>query len=417
MDLPAIRVPYLGASGFMAVVMLLHMIFFANFVVGGPVLAVITEYLGIRKKDPRYDLFARHLANMLFVAMVLGPVLGVGIVALNTGLFPRFFSAGVHVFFWPLVVEIVAFLLEAVFIVAYKYTWDRLRTRKRLHMTLGLLGGLGSWLSMALINGLASFLLTPGKWVETRSTWDAVFNPSFLPSLLHRAVASLSITAFFMIAYALYMRKREPQEGYASWALRYAGLWAVVTTALQFVPGVWYLQKLPQEVWAKFLAGPLTPYWFGGILLAAVAVIIVYFASQNSMQTLRSPFARGLVWLTIPMIFATTWLMGFSRERARKPYLIYGVMYGNQQWVQKTGAEEPQASEVEGEALYQEKCAACHPALGGDPFEKATRYATDEDLESFLRNPEAQGKPNMPPFDGTDEELKAIIQYLRANKP
>ncbi len=148
-------------------------------------------------------------------------------------------------------------------------------------------------MGMALINGLASFLLTPGKRIEARRTIDAVFNPSFLPSLLHRALASLSIAAFFMVAYALYMCKREPEDGYAAWALRYAGFWAVMTTALQFVPGVWYLQKLPQEVWARFLAGPLTPYWFGGILLAAAAVLIIYFSIQDGRATFSKPFARG----------------------------------------------------------------------------------------------------------------------------
>ncbi len=43
MELPGLKVPLLGASGFVAAVMLLHMIFFANFVVGSPVIAVITE--------------------------------------------------------------------------------------------------------------------------------------------------------------------------------------------------------------------------------------------------------------------------------------------------------------------------------------------------------------------------------------
>ncbi len=74
---------------------------------------------------------------MLFVAMIFAPVLGLGIVALNTGLFPRFFSAGVRIFFWPPILEIGAFLLEAVFIVLYRYTWDRLRDRRGLHMSLG----------------------------------------------------------------------------------------------------------------------------------------------------------------------------------------------------------------------------------------------------------------------------------------
>ncbi|NOZ55808.1 MAG: hypothetical protein GXO73_03330 [Calditrichaeota bacterium] len=414
MNFPAIKVPFLGASGFMAIVMLVHMILFANFVVGGPLLAVITEYIGVKKKDERYDLFARHLANMLFVAMVLGPVLGVGIVALNTGLFPKFFTTGARIFFWPLAIEILAFLVEAVFIVTYKYTWDKLRDRKGLHMFFGLLGAVGSWSSMFLINALASFLLTPGKWVQTHSAWDAFFNPSMWPSVTHRAVASLSIASFFMIAYALYMRKREPQPGYAAWALRYAGTWAVVTTALQFVPGVWYLQKLPEAVWKKLLAGELTPYWYGAMLLAGTAVLIVHFTSRSAEKTLRNAGARGLLWLSMVMIVATTMLMGFTRERARKPYLIYGVMYGNQTFVEEAPTTAAQSEGADqGAKIFEDACAPCHPSVGGDAFAATSKYSTDDALKAFLRDPASKGKDMMPPFEGSDTELDQLVQYLR----
>ena len=73
--------------------------------------------------------------------------------------------------------------------------------------------------------------------------------------------------------------------------LGYAGRWAVISTALQFVPGVWYMIKAHQgtataapegSVIPKLLGGPLTVYWFGGIIIAAAAILVVWLtAVQN----------------------------------------------------------------------------------------------------------------------------------------
>ena len=110
-------------------------------------------------------------------------------------------------------------------------------------MAFGLLGALGAWVSGFIINGLATFMLTPGRWVETGSWVDAWFNPTMLPAFTHRAVAA------FSMLYALWMGRRsrsEEERSYAGWVLGYAGRWAVISTALQFVPGVWYMIKAHQ---------------------------------------------------------------------------------------------------------------------------------------------------------------------------
>ena len=95
---------------------------------------------------------------------------------------------------------------------------------------------------------------------------------------------------------------------------------------------------------------PLTIFWFGGILIAAVAVFLVYFLGiQNTKAGLKKLGKLGLI-LSVLCILTTTAFMGFTRERARKPYLVYGVVYGNQMMAQMipgfTTEDEPPA-EVE----------------------------------------------------------------------
>ena len=72
----------------------------------------------------------------------------------------------------------------------------------------------------------------------------------------------------------------------ASGHLTYAGKWALIATAIQFLPGVWYLYSLevgtryaaPEgSVVPKFLGGEVFIFWFGGILLATLAILIVWF--------------------------------------------------------------------------------------------------------------------------------------------
>jgi cytochrome bd-type quinol oxidase subunit 1 len=63
-NMPPIDVPLAGRSGRIAIIALLHIPFFVNFVMGAPVLAVLSEYIGLKKNGPRYDRFARHLSHM-----------------------------------------------------------------------------------------------------------------------------------------------------------------------------------------------------------------------------------------------------------------------------------------------------------------------------------------------------------------
>jgi len=270
-------------------------------------------------------------------------------------------------------------------------------------------------------------MLTPGRWVETRSALHMWFNPTSLPAFSHRAVAAFSISSFFIMVYALWMgrgKRSEEDQSYAAWLLHYAGRWAVLSTALQFVPGVWYMVQAHRGTEAaapegsiipKLLGGELTPFWFGGIIIAAAAILVVWFtAVQRSKQSLKG-FGRILIVTSVAAILVTTAFMGFSRERSRKPYLIYGVMYGNEVLV--GGTEDEPAAKVSpalGAApLFQKKCAICHKLAGeggtvGPDLDALDERLNAEELTALLAKPPAA----MPPFVGNVEERDSLIAYL-----
>ncbi|MHB8134629.1 MAG: cytochrome ubiquinol oxidase subunit I [Anaerolineaceae bacterium] len=439
MNWPPIDIPVLGRSGIIALVALFHFPFFVNFVMGAPVIAVISEWLGKRTGNPFYNRISKHLANMAFVTVGVGAFGGIALVATNIGLFPKFFSMGAGVFFWPLIIEIGAFMLEAIGIALYKYTWDKYH-HTPTHYIIGLIGAFGAWFSGFIINGLASFMLTPGQWVQTKDVFDAWFNPSFLPSYLHRCVAAFSITGFFMIIYTLWMfgrAKSEEDHSYVKWSLRYSGKWALISTALQFFPGVWYLTALERgtslaapegSVVPKLLNGQLTFFWFGGIILAATAILLVYFLSvQNPKTGLKLVGRLGLI-LSVLLILTTNAFMGFTRERARKPYLVYGAVYGNQimtdmmtKMFADDEASQPEVEEVgnpkEGKVLFESgPCLACHNLEGVGGVVKAldgvgTRLSAEQ-ISALLSSPPA----GMPPYGGTKAEKSDLVAFLESLK-
>jgi cytochrome bd-type quinol oxidase subunit 1 len=439
MNWPPIDVPVLGRSGLIALITLLHIPFFVNFVMGAPVIAVVAEWMGRRTGDSRYDRLSKDLSMMALVTVGVGALGGVAIVVANIGLFPRFFSVGAGIFFWPLAVEILAFATEAIFIAVYRYTWDRMKHRP-LHMLFGLLGAFGAWVSGLIINALASFMLTPGKWPETRNIWDAVFNPTFIPSYLHRGLAALSVTGFFLIVYSLWVARREPadsEDSYPIWSLRHAGKWALAATALQFLPGVWYLIAIEQgtslaapegSVVPKLLGGPLTFYWFGGIILAATAIVLVWFLALQNPKSGLTRLGKLALIVSVLCILTAGAFMGFTRERARKPYLVYGVMYGNELMadfphgrtvdaVDESSADRPLGgADEQALALYTTyRCSGCH-ALdgegGGIPLGGIGARMSVDDIQHIIANP----PKGMPAFGGTAEELATLSAFLAAQK-
>ena len=74
----------------------------------------------------------------------------------------------------------------------YRYG-PRLPDPTRLRL-LGL-SAFASWMSLFWINGILSWQLTPGGWLENRDVWTGFFNPGFLPSLLFRTISAAAIAA------------------------------------------------------------------------------------------------------------------------------------------------------------------------------------------------------------------------------
>ena len=59
---------------------------------------------------------------------------------------------------------------------------------------------------MVIINGIITFMLTPGHWIENHQFWTGFFNPTYAPSLLFRFCISLALAGIYSLTTASVQR-------------------------------------------------------------------------------------------------------------------------------------------------------------------------------------------------------------------
>jgi hypothetical protein len=402
MDYPQLDVPVIGGGLLVAALATLH-VFIANFIVGGSLFLIVLERRGWAEA-------ARSFAKTLLVTMgVVGSVTGVGIWFAILGVAPRATQELIRIFFWPLVAEYAMFVLEIVAMAVVVYGWERVRRGP-----WETLAAAASWLSMAIINGLLSFMLTSGDWPKTQSLADAFFNPTYFPSLLHRGLASIAVTGIGGLVFASF----RPDDDARAKLTRLSSKWFLVPTLLQFAAGAWYLFKIPllHRQWVLGYSITLSMIWSGAIGLALLLCAYVGFQGLKLGR-----MGIGSAGLCAIMLMTVVGMMEATREAVRRPFLIDRHMYSNQ--ILTTEIDElnrsgilsragPYDADRAGEAVFRLECRSCHTEKGFIGIKYSVKGRTYEELDLFLEKQIERWHPFMPVFVGTVEERKALAKYL-----
>jgi len=407
--------PLTGNSIIMAVVILIH-VFFAFFAVGGSTLAVFSEWIGRRKGDDDYITLARKVTKFLADMMKINGVLGVAIIVLIIGLWGSFARLLYSVMFWPFVTEGLFFLVLMIFSVAYNNTWDK--SSPRLHIFYGIVTAFAAIMSALLINAIWAFMMTPGEWIVTRNRWDAFFNPILWESSIHMIVPCLLNGALFIFLWTYWKSKTSDRDlEFYEKMNKFMGRVAGVLLFLQPLSGLSFLFKvksatenLPEKnPWQQIWTGVGQPYLHTMIGLAGVAVVfaLLYWLFGHEK-------GRKFLIGTALAVFVAFFMGGYTREKARKPYLVWGVMYMNQKFVGEKVEVTAAQGEMSGEQVYKDwECGACHTLQGkggniGPELIGLHESYKFEEIKELLREPPG----DMPPFEGSDEELDMLAEYL-----
>ncbi|WPD21966.1 MAG: cytochrome ubiquinol oxidase subunit I [Candidatus Electrothrix scaldis] len=421
--------PFLGNTIIMAVVILTH-VFFAFFAVGGSTLAVFSEWWGGRKNDNDYLRLAKGLSKFLSDLMKINGVLGVAIVVLTIGLWSKFGAFLYSTQFWPFLIEGAVFLFLMIFSVIYHNTWDS--ASRGLHIFYGMLTALFAMLAAVFINSIWIFMMVPGKWMETQSRWDAFNTPVLIESTLHMLIPCMINGALFVFVWSFWKARRPGQDqSYYAKVNKFSGAIGASLLFLQPISGLSFLLKVKSATeglpkpnpWAQLSGGTAQPFLYLMIGFACLAMVgaVIYWVRKHDK-------GRTALLAAAFCMFAAFFMGAYTREKARKPYLVWNTMGMDQRFTKtmkdKGVGDEPKIAAgavIDGKQVFQ-SCKGCHSykgeggTIGPDLTIVAQKYANNkEGLKSFISAPPPPASNVMTPFSGSEAELDALADYLLKN--
>lgn len=405
---------------------LLH-ILFVNLMVGGSVLTVLFEIVGLEL--PRYDRLARVVASTVTVNKSLAVVLGVGPLLLMNLLYTsQFYAANAltgHA--WLLLVPLVS----AAFLLTYlhKYTWDRWTgPRKTRHLLVGLAAAL-LFLGIPLIFLTnINLMLFPQTWSEVSGFFSSLRVGNVFPRYFHFLCASLAVTGLFLAAWT--GRARFPVErllpGFTRAGLtRHFYRWTFFVSCAQFLFGPFLLFTLP--------AAGITPAMLSIVIGAALVALLMLLLLWIEIRS--ADFAIGRLFWLITGLFAIVVLgMGQGRHLYREASLaphkaliarrteeFRAVELATQMRLAAgLGAGDALTAAPTGRAIFTRTCGLCHAkdtAIAAPSLVEIAGLYTGNaaGVVAWAKAP-SKKRPAYPPMPSFahlgDEQLALVAAYM-----
>lgn len=156
-----------------------------------PVLVVWFEFMAIRRKDEKLRNVAKFWSKIMALLVVTGVLSGTVIALQMSLVWPGILKFGGEVIGLPFMLETYFFLIEAVFLALYMFTWDNKRVSAWLHWFFGVMvviGSTGSAYVITSVNGWMNlptgFDIVNGKF-ENIDVLAAMFSTPALVTFFH----------------------------------------------------------------------------------------------------------------------------------------------------------------------------------------------------------------------------------------
>jgi cytochrome bd-type quinol oxidase subunit 1/mono/diheme cytochrome c family protein len=445
MNYPFWNIPYLGSGWVIGIIAIFH-VMISQFAVGGGFYLPFAEQKAMREgRTDWHEQLIAHSKFFLILTGVFGTVSGVGIWFAIGLTHPEATSTLIHNFVFGWAIEWVFFIVELTTAAVYYYTWNKIDPKH--HLTVGWVYAGASACTLVIINGILTFMLTPGDtWLSVAGTgaeaskfWNAFFNPTYWPSLLLRCTVCVSLAG----VWALITSSRI--DGYKFPALKTSLVkWSVKWLMASFVVVpfalVWYLWMVPESQRALLTlgidtigAGTFSTVTRIALLIIITSATIVGVAYQLGYKNPLDFNLSTAISILLLALMATA-AGEYSREMLRKPYVIGRWMYSNgvrvkyvdrinhegylkdSLWVWKDAAGES-SSYSRGEAIFRGECSSCHTLDGYRPVRQLLAGRDQANIASFLKmlheyKPDSPYRRFMPPLSGTSEDVNDLAEYL-----
>lgn len=442
MNYPVWEVPNIGGPWVIGLISIFHVLI-AWFAVGGGIYLPMAERKALKEgKSDWLPVLKTHSRFFLVLTSVFGAISGVGIWFAIALVSPEGTSTLIHNFVFGWAIEWVFFVVELAAAAAYYYSWDRIPAK--LHLKIGYVYAGASFLTLVIINGILSFMLTPGApWLAVAGTgqeasrfWEAFFNPTYFPSLIIRTLACLALAGVWAMLTLARVNGEVKDETRVS-MIRWSAAWLVPMFLLLPLFLGWFLAMTPGANLGLLQLGMSTIGSGGFTQVTRIALLtvittftiggVVYFFAYKFPKDLTWGHAASIMFLAIIATSSTEYV----RETIRKPWVIGDHMYSNgirKSEVEKFNTEgyltqsvwNPgrTSSTVEvGKAMFRGQCMSCHTDTG---YRSMKRFMAGRDAASTAsllkmlkeHKPESTTSKFMPPLVGTEEEISALGAYL-----
>ena len=284
-------------------------ILIAGLVSGAGELAPAIEFLGYVRQRRRYDRLAHGLGRfMVYYFSVSSTIAILLITVLLVGFWGHFWSTIVTIGWWPFFIEAWTFVLQVSLAYIWYYSWDALRGFKGLHMAIGGLLAIASFLQVYMIDIIASYMLTP---TNPQNPLRLALNPTSYPLTVHRTVGNLAYIGFVFGAFCAirFLRARDPEDrAFYDWAGSFGLLWGVSMTLVQPIVGYSYAKEIQLHAynsWYKMMFGQLSLVFLWQIFLLGLMFIVALFYFTRRLRTDHAPGSGLLQLMTAGMVAST----------------------------------------------------------------------------------------------------------------
>jgi cytochrome bd ubiquinol oxidase subunit I len=284
-------------------------ILLAGLVSGAGELAPAIEFLGYVRQRRRYDRLARGLGRFMTLYFSVSSTIAILLITvLLVGMWGHFFSTMLTIGWWPFFIEAWTFVLQVSLAYIWYYSWDALCPYKGVHMAIGGLLAVASFLQVYMIDIIASYMLTP---TNPQNPLRLALNPTSYPLTVHRTIGNLAYIGFVFAAFCAlrFRRARDPEDrAFYDWAGSFGLLWGIGMTLMQPIVGYSYAKEIQLHTyaaWYKMMFGTLSPVFLWQITLLGLMFIVALIYFTRRLGSDGAPGAGLLKLATLGMVAST----------------------------------------------------------------------------------------------------------------
>lgn len=275
-------------------------------------LGPIAEWIGYFRGRKEYERLAHGTGLTLIYLFAFGAFTAILLVSiLLVALWGHLWSIITTITFWPFMIESGSFLVMVTTTYVWYYTWSVLDGRyKPLHMMIGGLLVVGSFVQVLMIDIVASYMLTPSTPFDP---FRVFMNPTEVPLQAHRIIGNLAYVGYAYAAvgafHLLRHRGKLPEDlAHFDWMVSFGMLWGTVMTLLQPAVGWSYAKEIQLHAfgaWYKMMEGDLSPAFLLQIFVLSLLYLVPQFYFQRRLERIGARGAGVMRILTFLLVVTT----------------------------------------------------------------------------------------------------------------